>query len=186
MIFNRSDNIRDIIIINPTIHNDERGYFFESYKDFSFKEFGLEVIFVQDNQVKSKKGALRGLHYQLIKPQGKLVWVSQGSVLDVAVDLRKNSPTFKQYFSIILDDIHHRRVFIPPGFAHGYYVLSSEAIFQYKCTNYYYPEDEYGIAWNDPEIGIKWPDGKKIISNKDLCFSPLAELDQDKLPTMLA
>lgn len=182
MIFHRS-NIEDIVIIKPKIHNDERGYFFESFKQFSFKEFGLEAIFVQDNQVKSKKGALRGLHYQLMKPQGKLVWASQGSVLDVAVDLRKNSSTFKQYFSIILDDIHHIRVFIPPGFAHGYYVLSSEATFQYKCTDYYFPEDEYGIAWNDPEIGIKWPNGKKIISNKDLSFSPLAELDHDKLPS---
>ena len=181
MIFNRS-NIKDIIIIEPKIHNDERGYFFESYKDSSFEEFGLKTFFVQDNQVKSKKGALRGLHYQLMNPQSKLVWVSQGSVLDVAVDLRKNSSTYKKYFSIILDDINHKRVYIPSGFAHGYYVLSDEAIFQYKCTDYYYPEDEYGIAWNDSEIGIKWPDGKKIISNKDLNYPSLIELDQDKLP----
>ena len=174
--------IEDILIINPKINNDSRGYFLESYKDSIFEQLGYSIRFVQDNQVKSFKGALRGLHYQLNSPQGKLVWVSQGSVLDVAVDIRTNSSTFSKYFSKILDDKNHTRLYIPPGFAHGYLVLSETSIFHYKCTNYYDPKDEYGILWEDPTVGIEWPDNKKKISKKDLDLPFLDNVKQIYLP----
>ena len=174
--------IEDILIINPKINNDARGYFLESCRDSIFEQLGYSIRFVQDNQVKSSKGALRGLHYQLNSPQGKLVWVSQGSVLDIAVDIRTNSPTFSKYFSKILDDENHTRLYIPPGFAHGYYVISEKSIFHYKCTNYYDPDDEFGILWNDPLLRIDWPEGKKNISKKDLDLPLLSKVNPKNLP----
>ncbi len=174
--------IKDIIIMKPNAVYDNRGYFLESFRNSFLEDFGCYAKFIQDNQVKSNKGALRGLHYQLKSPQGKLVWVSQGSVLDVAVDIRLNSPTFSKWFSIVLDDIKHTRVYIPPGFAHGYYVLSQSSVFHYKCTNYYDSNDEYGIYWNDPDVSINWPDGEKIISKKDSNFKYLSRIDKKNLP----
>ena len=168
--------------IYPFVHKDNRGYFFESFKENEFLENNLEVNFVQDNQAKSSKGVLRGLHYQLNKPQGKLVWVTLGKVLDVAVDIRRESPTFGQTVNTILDDQSHLRFYVPPGFAHGYYVLSEEAIFNYKCTDFYYPQDEYGIKWNDPSIKIEWGEGDKIISKKDAEYSNLNEINEEFLP----
>ena len=168
--------------IYPFVHKDNRGYFFESFKENEFLENNLEVNFVQDNQAKSSKGVLRGLHYQLNKPQGKLVWVTLGKVLDVAVDIRRESPTFGQTVNTILDDQSHLRFYVPPGFAHGYYVLSEEAIFNYKCTDFYYPEDEYGIKWNDSSLNIEWGKGDKIISNKDAEHSNLNDINEDFLP----
>ena len=159
--------ILGVVIIEPTVHSDKRGYFFESFKTSDFQEHGLPTRFVQDNQAKSTKGVLRGLHYQLEYPQGKLVWVTAGKVMDVAVDIRKESPTFGQHVSIALDNKTHNRLYIPPGFAHGYYVLSETAVFQYKCTDYYHPEDEHCLMWNDPEVAIDWPINDPILSEKD-------------------
>ena len=181
MIF-KSTAIPDVVKIQPEVHKDNRGYFFESFKQNEFKDNNLEINFVQDNQAKSSKGVLRGLHYQLNYPQGKLAWVTLGKVLDVAVDIRRGSPTFGQTITTILDDESHLRFYVPPGFAHGYYVLSDEAIFNYKCTDFYHPEDEYGIIWNDPSINIEWGEGDKVISNKDARHSNLNEINEDFLP----
>jgi len=174
--------IPGVVKIEPKIHPDQRGYFFESFKSSDFEANDLPTKFVQDNQAMSSKGVLRGLHYQLNYPQGKLVWVSVGTVLDVAVDVRRGSPTFGQYESSILDDETHIRFYIPPGFAHGYHVLSESAIFQYKCTDVYHPEDEYGIRWNDPRIEIEWGSGDKLISEKDNILPQLKDMDQSLLP----
>ena len=168
--------------IQPEVHEDNRGYFLESFKQNEFEDNNLKTKFVQDNQAQSSKGVLRGLHYQLKNPQGKLVWVTLGKVLDVAVDIRIGSPTFGQSVTTILDDKSHLRFYVPPGFAHGYYVLSERAIFNYKCTDFYYPEDERGIKWNDPSINIEWGEGDKIISNRDNKNSNLDEINEDFLP----
>ena len=177
-------SILDLQILKPNLHVDNRGYFLESFKNSEFELNGLPTNFVQQNQSKSTKDTLRGLHYQLNYAQGKLVWVSLGSVFDVAVDIRKGSPTFGKYESFILDDIDHKRLYIPEGFAHGFYVLSDKAIFQYMCTQIYHPEDEYGILWNDHDISINWPDGEKIVSDRDKKWSNLDEIDPKKLPDL--
>ena len=177
-----STAISGVMKIYPKIHKDNRGYFFESFKENEFVDNNLEVSFVQDNQAKSSKGVLRGLHYQLNYPQGKLAWVTLGKVFDVAVDIRRGSPTFGQTITTLLDDKSHMRFYVPPGFAHGYYVLSEKAIFNYKCTDFYHPEDEYGIKWNDPSINIEWGEGDKVISNKDARHSNLNEINEDFLP----
>ena len=163
--------IEGLLIIDPTVFGDSRGYFFESYNKQRFNEAtGLDIDFVQDNQSKSCYGVLRGLHFQ--KPpyaQSKLVRCVKGKVLDVAVDIRKSSPTFGKYVAVELTEDNHRQLFIPHGFAHGFVVLSEEAIFQYKCDNFYHKESEGAIAWNDPEIGIDWgiPSADIILSDKD-------------------
>ena len=166
MIIEHTD-LDGVFLVKPTIHKDDRGYFFESYRDDKFKNFGLSLKFYQENQTKSNKGTLRGLHYQLRYPQGKLVRVSLGEVYDVAVDVRLNSPTFGQYYGTILSDHNHLQLYVPPGFAHGYIVRSETAIFQYKCTEVYHPEDEYGIKWDDPNISIDWKKTNPIISSRD-------------------
>ena len=164
-------NIDGVLIIEPTVFGDSRGYFFESYNKQRFNEAtGLDIDFVQDNQSKSCYGVLRGLHFQ--KPpyaQSKLVRCVRGRVLDVAVDIRKSSPTFGKYIAVELTEDNHRQLFIPHGFAHGFVVLSEEAIFQYKCDNFYHKESEGAIAWNDPEININWtiPFDDVILSDKD-------------------
>ncbi len=175
-------SIPGVVKIQPKVHKDQRGYFFEFFKISDFEKHGLPKNFVQDNQAKSSRGVLRGLHYQLDHAQGKLVWVSRGKVLDVAVDIRRGSPTFGHYESAILDDESHTRFYIPPGFAHGYYVLSESAVFQYKCTDLYHPEDEYGLHWDDPEIGIEWGNGDKLVSAKDRILPHLKEMDPKLLP----
>ncbi|MDK2917579.1 MAG: dTDP-4-dehydrorhamnose 3,5-epimerase [Candidatus Petromonas sp.] len=162
--------IEDLYIIEPTVFGDHRGYFMETYNAKEFKEAGLDMKFVQDNQSKSKKGVLRGLHFQYKYPQGKLVRVIKGEVFDVAVDLRKNSKTYGKWHGVILSEENKRQFYVPEGFAHGFLVLSDEAEFTYKCTDFYHPEDEGGILWNDPDIGIKWPleDIEEVIlSEKD-------------------
>jgi dTDP-4-dehydrorhamnose 3,5-epimerase len=169
-----------VLLIKPTIYEDERGCFFESYRDDNFKNIGLSGKFSQDNQTKSKKGILRGLHYQLNYPQGKLVRVSLGEVYDVAVDIRLNSPTFGQYYGTLLSDNNHFQMYVPPGFAHGYIVRSEIAIFQYKCTEIYHPEDEYGIRWNDPQVSIDWDITNPIICDRDKEFPLLS--NQKNLP----
>ena len=152
--------IEGLYVIEPTVHGDSRGYFMETYNYNDMKEHGLDMVFVQDNQSKSSKGVLRGLHYQIKHPQGKLVRVIRGRVFDVAVDIRKNSSTYGNWFGVELSEENKKQFYISPGFAHGFLVLSDEAEFCYKCTDFYHPDDEGGIAWNDPEIGIVWPELK--------------------------
>ena len=149
--------IEGLCIITPAVHGDARGYFVETYNQNDMHEAGLTMNFVQDNQSGSTKGVLRGLHYQKEHPQGKLVRVIRGSVYDVAVDLRKGSKTYGHWHGIELTEENHKQFYIPEGFAHGFLVLSDVAEFCYKCTDFYHPGDEGGMAWNDPELGIKWP-----------------------------
>tara|TARA_B100001964_G_scaffold76348_1_gene86554 strand:- start:868 stop:1413 length:546 start_codon:yes stop_codon:yes gene_type:complete len=167
-------------IITPTVFEDERGYFFESYKAPIFKNNDLPINFVQDNEVKSTKGVLRGLHYQFNRPQGKLVRIISGSILDVAVDIRKGSPTFGQSEIVHLTAENNKMLYIPEGFAHGYLVTSSESIVVYKCTDIYDPNDQYGIIWNDETIGVDWMYDSPILSEKDLMLPALN--DQQFLP----
>jgi dTDP-4-dehydrorhamnose 3,5-epimerase len=152
--------IQGLYVIEPTVYGDDRGYFVETYNQQDMKDAGLDMEFVQDNQSKSKKGVLRGLHFQKEYPQGKLVRVTKGRVFDVAVDLREDSETYGQWYGIELSDENFKQFYISEGFAHGFLVLSEEAVFQYKVTDFYHPGDEGGIAWNDPEIGIEWPEIK--------------------------
>lgn len=162
--------IEGLKIIEPRIFSDERGYFFESYNQMKFAEIGINVNFVQDNESKSCFGTLRGLHFQKNNfAQAKLVRVVKGRVLDVAVDLRRGSPTFGQHFSCEISEENKRMFFVPRGFAHGFAVLSESAIFQYKCDNFYSPQNEDGIIWNDSDLGIDWkiPADKVILSSKD-------------------
>ena len=167
-------------IITPTVFEDERGYFFESFKAPIFKNNDLPINFVQDNEVKSTKGVLRGLHYQFNRPQGKLVRVISGSILDVAVDIRKGSPTFGQSEIVHLTAENNKMLYIPEGFAHGYLVTSLESIVVYKCTDVYDPNDQYGIIWNDETIGVDWMYDSPILSEKDLMLPALN--DQQFLP----
>lgn len=149
--------IDGVIVVEPTVHGDHRGYFMETYREEEFRKNGIDVTFVQDNESKSKKGVLRGLHFQTKNPQGKLVRVLEGEVYDVAVDLRAGSPTFGKYEGVVLSAENKKQFFVPEGFAHGFLVLSETATFSYKCTNYYAPEYDAGIMYNDEEIGIDWP-----------------------------
>ena len=165
-------------MIEPTVFYDERGYFVETYNQKDFEEAGLTMVFVQDNQSMSVKGVLRGLHYQKQYPQGKLVRVVKGTVFDVAVDLRAGSATYGKWYGVELSAENKRQFYIPEGFAHGFLVLSEEAEFAYKCTDFYHPGDEGGLIWNDPAIGVKWPieDGQQlIISEKDQKWGRLKE-----------
>ena len=163
-------DIDGLYVIEPQVFPDARGYFFESYNEEAFHAAGLDMKFVQDNQSKSVKGVLRGCHFQKTHPQGKLVRVISGSVYDVAVDMRKNSPTLGKWFGVELTGENNKMFYIPEGFAHGFLVLSDEAVFTYKCTDFYAPGDEGGMKWDDPEVGIKWPlteDMKVLLSDKD-------------------
>lgn len=174
-IFNKTD-IEGVYIIEPKVFGDNRGYFMETYNKKDFDEAGLVYDFVQDNQSKSKKGVLRGLHFQLKHPQAKLVRVVSGEVFDVAVDLRKNSPTYGKYAGVLLSAENKKQFMIPRGFAHGFVVVSETAEFVYKCDEVYHPEDEGGIMYNDPSIGIEWPDvGELLLSEKDQQRLPLKE-----------
>ena len=172
--------IEDVVIIEPRLFKDERGYFFESFSQREFEEKIRKISFVQDNESKSSYGVLRGLHFQ--KPpfaQSKLVRVVKGAVLDVAVDIRKGSPTFGQHVAVELTEENHRQFFIPRGFAHGFSVLTDEVIFQYKCDNFYAPQSEGAIAWDDPALGIDWkiPAEKVILSEKDKHHPLLKDAD---------
>jgi len=173
--------IPDALIIEPDVHGDGRGFFMESWHARKYAEAGLDVPFVQDNHSCSGKGVLRGLHYQLEHPQGKLVRVVSGTVFDVAVDVRKGSPTFGEWVGIELSGDNHKQFYVPPGFAHGFCVLSDRADFMYKCTDFYAPEYEHGILWDDPDIGIDWPGDDFRVSEKDARNRLLRDMD-DCLP----
>lgn len=159
--------IAGVLIIEPKVFGDSRGFFLETFHATRYAEYGIESNFVQDNYSRSAKGVLRGLHYQKNHPQGKLVSVTSGVVLDVAVDIRQDSSTFGQWVGITLSADDHKQFYIPPGLAHGFCVLSETADFQYKCTDYYHPEDEASIRWNDPDIAIEWNISDPILSEKD-------------------
>lgn len=175
--------IKDLYIIEPKVFGDDRGYFMESYNRADFVEAGLDMVFVQDNESKSKKGVLRGMHFQTKHTQGKLVRVTQGEVYDVAVDLRCDSPTFGQWEGVLLSAENKRQFYVPEGFAHGFLVLSDEAVFNYKCTDYYAPKYDSGLLYNDEEVGIKWPlEGIEAITlsekdKKQKTLKDLKELD---------
>lgn len=171
-----------VVILTPRILKDERGYFYESFHQATFQKLGLPTEFKQDNQAFSRRGTLRGLHFQLHYPQGKLVRVTLGEVYDVAVDIRRGSPTYGKYLATRLSDQNHRQVYISEGFAHGYCVTSPVAIFQYKCTEIYHPEDEYGIRWDDHHLAIDWPLEKPHLSAKDQTLPLLKDLEKDLLP----
>ncbi|CAG0962855.1 dTDP-4-dehydrorhamnose 3,5-epimerase [Methylophilaceae bacterium] len=162
-------SIPDVLILEPKVFGDSRGFFFESFNQQTFNQAtGLSVQFVQDNHSRSAKGVLRGMHYQIQQPQGKLVRVARGRVFDVAVDLRKSSPTFGKWCGTELSEDNFRQLWVPPGFAHGFVVLSDYADFLYKTTEYYAPAHDRGILWNDPDIGIEWPyEGEPSLSEKD-------------------
>lgn len=162
--------IQGVLTITPTMFGDERGYFMETYHAEEFRAAGINAVFVQDNQSKSRRGVLRGLHFQVLHPQAKLVRVISGEVFDVAVDMRKNSPTFGQWAGVTLSAENKKQFFLPRGMAHGFFVLSETAEFTYKCDEFYHPEDEGGIRWDDPDIGIEWPlNGvTPLLSEKDL------------------
>lgn len=173
-------DIEGLVIIEPRLFRDARGYFFESFSEREFAEKVAPVKFVQDNESRSSYGVLRGLHFQ--KPpyaQAKLVRVVKGRVLDVAVDLRKGSPTYGKYVAVELSEDNHLQFFLPRGFAHGFCVLSDEVVFQYKCDNYYAPQSEGAVIWNDPDLGIDWriPQEDVVLSDKDRCHPAFKELD---------
>ena len=171
--------IPDVLILQPKVFGDARGFFYESFnaRDFAVAT-GLNVSFVQDNHSKSAKGVLRGLHYQIQHPQGKLIRVVQGEVFDVVVDLRKNSATFGRWNGVHLSAENHRQLWVPPGFAHGFVVLSESAEFLYKTTDYWYPEHERSLLWNDPAVGIDWPlDGQPLLAAKDAAGKLLAQAE---------
>jgi dTDP-4-dehydrorhamnose 3,5-epimerase len=172
--------IKDLLLIKPDVFKDERGYFFESYSKEKFNLKGVSFEFVQDNISKSKKSTIRGLHYQVgEKAQGKLCSVMYGKVLDVAVDIRFGSPTFGKYFSCELSEENHNQLWIPPGFAHGFSVLSDEAIFSYKCTSLYSNENERSIIYNDPDLKIDWKVNNPIVSEKDLMAQFFKNIEKD-------
>lgn len=171
-----------VVIIQPKVFGDSRGFFKETWNTRKFTDAGLDLDFVQDNVSFSQKGVLRGLHYQNPNPQGKLVQALLGEVYDVAVDIRPDSETFGQYVGEILSAENHRQLYIPPGFAHGFCVISDTALFAYKCTDIYNARAEGGIIWNDPDLAIDWPIKNPSLSDKDKQYTPLAQIPKEKLP----
>ena len=175
-------SLSGVCLIEPSVFEDERGFFFESYHELKFAELGITDRFVQDNHARSVKHTLRGLHYQIKYPQAKLCRVVQGEVLDVVVDVRRGSPQFGEWESGVLSAENRRQMYVPPGFAHGYLVLSETAEFLYKCGDFYHPEYERGLVWNDPDVAITWGVEAPILSDKDRRNPPLAELALAELP----
>lgn len=161
-------SIPDVLLIEPKVFRDDRGLFLETFQQNRYRtEAGIDLPFVQDNHTRSSKGVIRGLHFQKTKPQGKLIRVGSGEVFDVAVDIRKESPTFRQWVGVVLSEKTMQQIWIPPGFAHGFAVLSDSADLEYKCTDYYDPADELCLKWDDPDIGIEWPVKNPVLSPKD-------------------
>ena len=170
--------LADCIIIEPKVYGDERGFFLETFQAERYSRAGITLPFVQDNHSRSTKGVLRGLHFQRSKPQGKLVRVVRGEVYDVAVDIRAQSPTYGQWQAVILSAENKRQFWVPPGFAHGFVVVSDSADFEYKCTDYYDPSDEGSLLWSDPDLRIPWPIESPILSEKDALAPQLASLNE--------
>tara|TARA_B100000029_G_scaffold511360_1_gene605216 strand:+ start:534 stop:1085 length:552 start_codon:yes stop_codon:yes gene_type:complete len=178
----KTTKIPGVLLIRPDIYSDRRGFFTETFSNKIYNEAGIDYEFVQDNLSHSRKNVIRGLHYQIKKPQGKLVRVTRGRVFDVALDIRLNSPTFGKHFSTIIDDVDFCQLFLPPGIAHGFCVLSNSADFQYKCTDYYLEGDEGGVLWNDSDLKINWPTENPIISDQDQIFKKLLDIPENLLP----
>jgi len=174
--------IEDVVLLEPKVFRDERGFFLETYRADKYEQLGVGKRFVQDNHSKSMKGTLRGLHFQKPHSQGKLVRVTQGEVYDVAVDIRVGSPTFGMCFGTILTSENMHQMFVPEGFAHGFCVLSETAEFEYKCTDFYAPESEFGIRWDDPDLNIAWPIERPLLSAKDKDYPFLKDIPENVLP----
>ena len=174
-------DLAGVLIIEPRVFGDARGFFFESYHADRYAAAGLPARFVQDNHSCSAPGTLRGLHYQLRRPQGKLVHVLRGSIFDVAVDIRRGSPTFGRWVGVALSADNKRQLYVPPGYAHGLCVPDEESEIEYKCTDFYAPEDEHGVAWNDPTVAIAWPVTNPLLSERDRAYQPLS-LERADLP----
>jgi dTDP-4-dehydrorhamnose 3,5-epimerase len=172
-----STNLPGVKLIEPAVHGDERGFFVETFQAERYlAAAGIALTFIQDNHSRSRRGVLRGLHLQTARPQGKLVRVARGEVFDVAADIDPNSPTFGRWTGAVLSDRNHHQLWIPPGYAHGFLVLSEVADFEYKCTDYYDPQSEAGVIWNDPDLAIDWPNREPTLSAKDARLPRLAEL----------
>ena len=171
-----------VLLIEPKVFGDSRGFFLESYNRRRYAEAGIDAAFVQDNHSRSSRGVLRGLHYQVRHPQGKLVSVVTGEVFDVAVDIRCGSPHFGKWYGCILSADNHLQLWIPPGFAHGFCTLSDSVDFLYKCTDYYLPEDEGGVLWSDPQLAIEWPIDAPVLSAKDAAYPTMATIEKERLP----
>ncbi|HMI83017.1 MAG TPA: dTDP-4-dehydrorhamnose 3,5-epimerase [Polyangiaceae bacterium] len=171
----------EVVVVEPQIFGDSRGYFVESWNQARYRDAGLPALFVQDNLSLSRRGVLRGLHFQYPKAQGKLITVLEGTIFDVAVDIRAGSPRFGKVVTMTLSGDNKRQIYIPPGFAHGFAVVSESALFMYKCTELYAPEAEGGIIWNDPDLGIRWPIEAPALSARDETFPRLRDLDRSRL-----
>ena len=177
--------IPEVVLIEPDVFTDQRGFFLETYHRVKYLDGGVDKIFVQDNHSRSKKGALRGMHYQLKHPQDKLVYVISGEIYDVVIDIRRGSPTFKKWEAFVLSEQNKHQLFVPQGFAHGFCVISDTADVMYKCSDFYTNEDEYGVLWSDPEIGIKWPIETPIVTKKDNQHPRFDDIPDDNLPSYL-
>lgn len=175
----KTTEIKDLYVIEPKVFKDNRGFFLENYNHKRYAEVGIDVHFIQDNHSRSQKNTLRGLHYQINPGQGKLIYVGAGEIFDVAVDIRRNSPTFGQWFGINLSAESKNQLYIPVGFAHGFCVLTETAEVFYKCTDYYSPKNERGIMWNDPTLAIDWPVTSPILSERDKNHPPFANIERD-------
>ncbi len=175
-------SIEKILIIEPDVFKDQRGFFMETYHQKRYQELGVNRVFVQDNLSFSRRGTLRGLHYQIQNPQAKLVQVISGEIYDVAIDIRAGSPSFGQWVGVHLSDKNNRQLFIPEGFAHGFCVLSDTALFSYKCSKLYAPDDESGILWSDSDLNIDWPIKTPTISDKDSQYPTLSDVEMNRLP----
>jgi dTDP-4-dehydrorhamnose 3,5-epimerase len=177
----------EVLVVEPKVFPDQRGFFLETFNEPRYRDAGIAGPFVQDNMTWTRKGVLRGMHYQLKYPQGKLVAAIHGEIFDVAVDIRRGSPTFGKWVGVTLNDENRRQIWVPPGFAHGYCVLSDYAYVTYKCSDVYHPEDDYHLSWNDPAIAIDWPVAEPVLSEKDRVNRTLADLDAgDLLPRYAA
>jgi dTDP-4-dehydrorhamnose 3,5-epimerase len=177
-----STSLEGVVLIEPSVFEDKRGFFMETYQRETYRELGIQSYFVQDNLSRSVRGTLRGLHYQLPHAQAKLVQVVKGEIFDVVVDIRRGSPTFGQWTGVHLSGENKRQVYIPEGFAHGFCVLSQEALFMYKCSDFYAPDFELGILWSDPDIAIDWPVDNPLLSDKDLTYGYLRGVPPEHLP----
>jgi len=178
----KETKLAGVLILEPKVFSDDRGYFLETWNNIRYEQAGITGPFVQDNISFSKKGVLRGLHFQYPQSQGKLIQVLSGEVLDVIVDIRVGSSTYSQWIGEVLSESNHRQIYVPPGFAHGYCVTSEAALFSYKCTDFYNPATEHGIIWNDPDIGIEWPIEQPVLSPKDAVYPRLKDLRPENLP----